>query len=121
MKKTAKIVGFVLAFVILLIAAVWVINYIRMDLSREEAALVNDVRHTLNENGRNVSWLAFVKVTRAEYSSRLIRSINSNEPVQLTKGEYYLVSFSGALWTEATPTYVIVPTTREIVGYIPGT
>jgi hypothetical protein len=119
MKKTLQIVGFVLAFVVLLIAAVFVINFIRMDLSREDAALVNEVRQTLNEKGRGVSWLSVVKLTRAEYDANLIRSIDSNEPIQVKKGEYYLISFSGT-FTKTSPTYVVDPSAREIIGYIPG-
>lgn len=119
--KIIRIVGFVLVAVMLFIAAIWVINYFRMDLSKEDAAIVREVRQTLNESGRRVSWFSFVRITRAQFDSRLIRSVNSNETFEAKKGEYYLISFSKTFWSGPSATYVVEPSSREIIGYIPGT
>lgn len=120
MKVTSKIIGFVLLFVIIFIGAVYAINYIRMDLSKEEAAIVSDVKETLEESGQRIGWLSFVRITRSESEPRLLRDIKSNKPVEAKKGEYFLISFSQTLWQGPSPTYVVDPVTREIIGYIPG-
>ncbi|OQB20491.1 MAG: hypothetical protein BWY11_02331 [Firmicutes bacterium ADurb.Bin182] len=118
--KIAKVVAYVLLFIVVVVTTIFVINFIRMDFSLENAEVVSQVRKTLNRTGRSVSWIAFASITRAELGPRLLRDFKTNKPIELKKGEYYLVSFDQTLWEGPSPTYVVDPSTREIIGSIPG-